>query len=97
MAEVIPTWSLVQETKEFIPLAVTADGVAVTVFSVSVCAGTDRPTTWVAADTVGGEKGVLVGVGTSWPLVLNVKYTVYVKFTDNPEIPVTRAVFVKVT
>jgi hypothetical protein len=97
MAEVIPTWSLVQETKEFIPLAVTADGVPVTSFSVSVCAGTGRPATWAAADSVGGETGVLVGVGTAWLLTLNVKYTVYVKFTDNPEIPVTRAVFIKVT
>jgi len=97
MAEVIPTWSLVQETKEFIPLVVTADGTPVTSFSVAVCAGNDRPTTFNAADTVASEKGVLVGVGTSWPLLLNVKYTVYVKFTDNPEIPVTRAVFIKVT
>jgi hypothetical protein len=97
MADALATWSLVQETKEFIPLTVTADGVPVVNFSVAVCEGDARPTTFVTADTVGSEKGVLVGVGTSWPLVVNTKYTVFVKFTDNPEIPVTRAVYIKVT
>jgi hypothetical protein len=97
MANVIPTWSLVQETKEFIPLTVDADGTPVTSFSVAVEAGETRPTGFLACDTVGSEVGVLVGVGTSWPLVVGTKYTVYVKFTDSPEIPVTRALYIKTT
>lgn len=97
MSDITPTLVLVQETKEFIPLTVTADGVAVTTFDVSVCAGTDRPTVWIAASAIAAQKGVLVGVGTSWPITLNKKYTVYVRFTDSPEIPVVRAAFIKTT
>lgn len=97
MADAIPIWRLVQETREFIPIEVAANDVVTTAFEVSVCAGVARPTVWLPADVVLGESGVLVGVGTSWPLVLRVKYTVFVRFADNPEEPVVRATYVKVT
>jgi hypothetical protein len=97
MAEVLMTWSLPAETKEFVgPITVTADGLSVTTFEVAFTLSTGRPTTWSTPDVVGGDQGIIVG-GTLRPLVVGKKYLVWVRFTDNPEIPVTRACFVKVT
>lgn len=94
-------WQLVAETKEWVgPLTVTANATPVTAFEVSVCEGTARPTTWLAADDDpdgGPAKGVLVGAGSSWPLTQGRKYTIFIRFTDNPEIPVERAGLIKVT
>jgi hypothetical protein len=94
-------WSLVAETKEWAgPLVVTANGVPVSTFQVSVCEGAVRPTTWLAADDDpdgGATKGVLVGAGTSWPLAVGRKYMIYIKYTDNPEIPVLRAGTIRAT
>lgn len=97
MSSVITTWTMAQETKQFIPITVTADAVVMTMFEVAFTTGTARPTGWAAATTVGGDTGILVGTGTPYLLVLGQKHTVWVKFTDNPEIPVTRACYIKVT
>lgn len=96
MPSVITTWVLAQETKQFVPIAVTADTVLLTGFDVAFTTGTGRPTSWAAASVVDGDTGILVGAGTPYPLVLNQKHTVWVRFTDNPEIPVTRACYIKV-
>lgn len=94
-------WELVGETKEWVgPLTVTANGTGVTSYQVSVCEGTARPTVWASADDDpdgGLVKGVLVGAGTSWPITVGRKYTIFVKFTDAPEIPVIRGGIIKVT
>lgn len=94
-------WELVGETKEWVgPIAVTANLTPVSSFQVSLCEGTARPTTWLSADDDpdgGAAKGILVGAGTSWPLTVGRKYTIFVKFTDNPEIPVVRGGIIKVT
>jgi lactam utilization protein B len=97
MAEALTTWTLAQETKEFVPITVTADAVTVSSFEVAMTTGAARPTTWAACSTVATETGILVGAGTSYPLVLGQKHTVWVRFTDTPEIPVTRAFYIKVT
>jgi hypothetical protein len=100
MAEVLTTWIIPAESKEFIgPITVTADGTPVTTFEVAFTqTGPQfRPTTWTAADTVDGEKGILVGPGTTRTLSVGIKYTIWVRFTDNPEIPVLRVGYVKVT
>lgn len=97
MADLL-TWSLAAETKEFVgPITVTVDGVPVVAFDVAVTIGSARPTTWVSADVVGSDRGVLVGTGTAHLLAVGKKYTVWVRFTDAPEIPVQRAGFVKAT
>lgn len=97
MAEVLTTIVLPAETKEFVgPITVLADAVPVTTFEVAFTEGAARPTTWTANDTIGPDHGILVGVGTSRTLVVGKKYTVWVRFTSAPEIPVTRACFVKV-
>lgn len=99
MADVLVTWSIPAESKEFIgPITVTADGIPVTSFEVAFTDGaTARPTTWAAADVVGTDRGILIGPGTSHTTVVAHKYTVWVRFTDTPEIPVTRACYVKIT
>lgn len=94
-------WQLVGETREWVgPLMVTVNATPVGNFEVSVCEGATRPTVWLAADDDpdgGGVKGVLVGTGTSWPLTVGRKYTIFVKFTDTPEVPVVRGGIIKVT
>ncbi len=94
-------WELVGETKEWVgPIDFTVNGVAVTSFEVAFCEGTARPTTWAAADVDpdgGTGKGILVGAGTSHTLTVGKKYTIFTRFTDDPEIPVVRAGLVKVT
>jgi|tagenome__1003787_1003787.scaffolds.fasta_scaffold20942877_2 hypothetical protein len=91
------TWTLVAETKEFVgPINVTVDGTPTTNFEVAVTVGGGRPTTWVPADVIEGERGVLVGSATPFPLQQGQKYTIWTRFTDSPEIPVDRAGFIKV-
>ena len=70
MAEVLTTWSIPAESKEFIgPITVTADLVPVTNYEVAfTVTGEARPTTWTANDVVGGEHGILVGPGTPYAL-----------------------------
>lgn len=94
-------WELVGETKEWVgPITVTANATPVSAFQVALCEGTARPTTWATADDDpdgGLAKGILVGAGTPWPITVGRKYTIFVKFTDNPEIPVLRGGIIKVT
>ena len=86
MAEVLVTWSLPAESKEFIgPIVVTADGVPVTSFEVAFTDGpAERPTTWSPADIVGSDRGILIGPGTPYVTAVAHKYTVWVRFVDNP-------------
>lgn len=94
-------WQLPKETKEWVgPLTVKVNGTVVTSFSVAVTEGTTRPTDWQPADPDpdgGTTLGVLVGEGTLFPLTIGRKFTIWCKFTDNPEIPVLRAGIIKVT
>lgn len=94
-------WELVGETKEWVgPIAVTVNGTPATNFEVAFCEGSARPATWAAADADpdgGLVPGILVGAGTSHPLTVGRKYTIFVRFTDTPEIPVLRCGIVKVT
>ena len=91
-------WRLVAETKEWVgPIVVTADGTPVSTFMVSVTKGSARPSVWENAYTLESRLGVLVGVDTDWPLLVNNTYTVWVKFADTPEAPVERVGTIKVT
>lgn len=95
-------WELVAETKEWVgPITVTVNGSAVTNFTVSVVEGTGRPSTFSAPDTdpdpPGTAKGVIVGVGSSWPITVGKTYTIFAKYSDSPEIPVIRVGRIKVT
>lgn len=91
----LPTWILVAETKEFVgPITVLADGAPGT-FEVAVTAPGARPASFAAADQIGTDFGVLVGAGTTIPLTAGVKYTVWTKFTDDPEIPVDKVGYIK--
>lgn len=99
---VLTMWSLVAETKEWCgPITVTANGTPVGNFQVAVCEGTTRPTVWTTPDAdpdpPGTALGVLVGVGTIYPLTVGRKYTIFIRFTDNPEAPVERAGQIKAT
>lgn len=97
MADELTQWNVAAETKEWVgPITVTADGIAVTSFEVAVTAPGIRPATWAAADVLDGLRGVMVGTGTSHSLIAGGKYTVWVRYTDVPEIPVQRCGTVKV-
>lgn len=89
-------WTLVAETKEFVgPISVTADGDPVTTFEVTVTAPGVRPVEWSDPTMIDGDLGVLVGAGTDFALTPGIKYTVWIRFTDTPEIPVRRVGFVR--
>lgn len=79
---------LQRETLEFIPIAVTVNGEAVTQ-NVEFCiVGLDeRPTAFAAAVTLDGSIGVMIdasalGVGL---------FRIFAKITDSPEVPVIDA------
>jgi hypothetical protein len=82
------TWTLPRESKEWVgPVTVTANGVPTTTFSVSLTTGTDRPAGWRAPDVQGGQLGILVGPGTSWPLPPGL-YAIWVQIVSSGEAPV---------
>lgn len=95
-------WELVAETKEWVgPITVTVNGTPVTNFSVCLAESGKRPTTFATADLdpdpPNSAAGILVGVGSAWPIVAGKLYTIFAKFTDSPEIPVIRVGKIKVT
>lgn len=77
-----------RETYEFLPVAVTVNGTAVTtnVTAAIVELGT-RPTTWGTVTTIGTAIGVMVNGTALGPG----SYEVYAKVTDSPEVPVLNA------
>lgn len=92
-----PTWTLAAETKEFVgPITVTLNGVPTTTFEVTVTSGAGRPTAWKDRDEIGARRGVLVGVGTPFPLRPGQKYTIWTRMTDVSETPVERVGFIRV-
>lgn len=97
MADELTTWTLAAETKEWVgPITVLADGSPVLSFEVTVTAAADRPTSWQAATSLDGGLGVLVGTDTPFPLVAGQRYTVWTRYTDSPEIPVTKVGIIRV-
>lgn len=89
--EELTQWSVAAETREWVgPITVTADGVPTTAFDVTLTAPGARPSLWVAADELDGDKGILIGADTDFELIAGRKYTVWIRFTDDPEIPVQR-------
>lgn len=89
--EELTQWSVAAETKEWVgPITVTADGTPTTAFEVTLTAPGARPVDWVDADILDGGRGILIGEGTDFPLIAGRKYTVWIRFTDDPEIPVQR-------
>ena len=89
MADELTQWSVAAETKEWVgPITVTADGVPTTAFEVTLTAPGDRPATWVTATLLDGNRGILIGDDTDFPLTAGRKYTAWVRFTDDPEVPV---------
>jgi len=91
MADELTQWSVAAETKEWVgPITVTADGVPTSAFEVTLTEPGARPADWVTATLLDGGRGILIGEGTDFTLVAGRKYTVWIKFTDDPEIPVQR-------
>ena len=89
--EELTQWSVAAETKEWVvPITVTADGVPTTAFDVTLTAPGARPATWQAADVLDGDRGILIGTDTDFELLPGRKYTVWIRFTDDPEVPVQR-------
>ncbi len=97
MADDLPIWNLVRETREWVgPIVVTVDGLPTTSFEVSLTQGAARPATWTAPYELESMFGILVG-STTWPLPALGTYTVWARVTDVPEIPVERIGKLKVT
>ncbi|HXH59085.1 hypothetical protein [Iamia sp.] len=84
------TWRIPRESLEAVgPLAVTANGVPVTNFSVAVIPRGERPVaaSWQAPLTIGTGKYVpLIGPGAT--VLPPGSYTIWVRYTANPETPV---------
>ena len=74
-----------RETVEFIAIAVEVDGNPVVDFQYAVTLDGVRPATWSTPTTLGIRKGFLLSAS---PVGL---YTVWVRYTSNPEIPVLEA------
>lgn len=84
-------WLVAAETKEWIgPITVAVDAVPVTTFEVSLTAPGARPATWVSPSVLNGARGVLAGLGTTFPFTAGAKYGVWIRFTSNPEVPVQK-------
>lgn len=100
MADALTTWTLVAETREWVgPITLSADGVPVTAFEVTVTEPGARPGTgagWVAPTVLEGQRGVLVGTGTPFVLRVGRKCTIWARFSDTPEAPVERVGIIKV-
>lgn len=89
MADDLTQWSIAAETKEWVgPITVTADGTPTTDFEVTLSGPGQRPADWVAPTSLDSGLGLLVGEGTDFPLLPGRKYTVWIRYTDSPEIPV---------
>lgn len=96
MVDELETWSVAAETCEWVgPIVVTADGVPTTVFEVTLTAPGQRPADWSAPTVMGSDRGILIGDGTDYELVAGRKYTIWVRYTDNPEVPVYRVGLVR--
>lgn len=96
MAETLTEWTLAAETKEWVgPIDVLVDDVEVTGFQVALTGPGARPTVWVSPTEIGGDFGLLVGAGTDYPLVPFKSYTLWVRYTDTPEIPVQKCGLIK--
>lgn len=98
MATEVTQWELVEETREWVgPITVTADGTETDDFEVTVTGPGVRPTDWHAPLELDGQFGVLVGLGTQFPLVFGEKSTVWIRLPDdNPEEPVLRVGTIRV-
>lgn len=95
-------WELVAETLEWVgPITVTVNGSPVTNFTLAVVEGSARPVTFVTPDAdpdaPGTAKGVIVGAGSTFPLLVGKTYTIFAKYSDSPEVPVERCGKIKVT
>lgn len=94
-------WEIVTGGREWVgPIEVTVNSTPVTTFEVAVCEGVTRPTTWGDPDDDpdgGGDLGVIVGADSDWELTLNKVYTIFGRYTDNPEEPWFRIGKIKAT
>lgn len=91
MADLLTAWSVAAETKEWVgPIDVSIDGVPTTLFEVTLTAPGVRPADWEDSVLLSGQRGILIGDGTSFELLPGRKYTVWVRFSDDPEVPVQR-------
>lgn len=96
MADELTQWTVAAETKEWVgPITVTADGVPTTSFQVTLTAPGERPEAWETPTTLDGGQGILIGDDTDFLLLPGRKYTVWIKYSDTPEVPVQRVGQVK--
>lgn len=96
MADDLTQWQVAAETKEWVgPITVTADGVPTTAFEVTLTGPGERPAEWAAPTVLDGGRGLLIGDGTDFPLQPGFKYTVWIRYSDTPEVPVQRVGQVK--
>ncbi len=84
------TWKIPRESNELVgPITVTDDEQPVTTFDVALTLENRRPTieSWAPADIIEAKAYVHVGVGSARPLAVG-KWRIWVRFIDNPEVPV---------
>lgn len=90
-------WRLPAETKEFLgPITVTVNGTPTNAFELTLTKDAGRPTLWKAPRQVTGGLGLLVGLGTDFPLSVGHKHTLWARISSMPEVPVQRIGLVRV-
>jgi hypothetical protein len=89
MADELTQWRVAAETCEWVgPITVTANGTPTTAFEVTLTAPGERPSTWSDPLVISGGRGILIGDGTDYELLPGRKYTAWIRYTDDPEVPV---------
>lgn len=90
-------WRLPAETKEWVgPIAVDANGEPVETFELTLTKDAARPASWKAPLKLSGGLGLLVGLGTDFPLSVGHRHTLWVRFTAMPESPVQKIGMIRV-
>lgn len=90
-------WRLPAETKEWVgPIAVDANGEPVETFELTLTKDAARPASWRAPLKLSGGRGLLVGLGTDFPLSVGHRHTLWVRFTAMPESPVQKIGMIRV-
>lgn len=90
-------WRLPAETKEWVgPIVVDANGEPVSTFELTLTKDAARPALWKAPLKLSGGYGLLVGLGTDFPLAVGHRHSLWVRFTAMPESPVQKIGLIRV-
>lgn len=88
----VEIWRVPHETKEWIgPVTVTANGIGISSWEGCLLADGTRPleADWQTPDSIGPDKGIMIGSGTNYPTLTKGSYILWVRFNNGTEVPVS--------